>query len=65
MRARSEPLGIAERPVRYREWEAILKSSGFGAPNLQPVPGRRLRSPRLRRLGNAVRSIYVAIRLTR
>jgi SAM-dependent methyltransferase len=65
MRARARPLGIAERPVRYREWGTILEASGFSAENLQPVPGRRVRSPRLRRLGNAVRPIYVAIRLTR
>jgi len=33
--------------------------------SLRPVPGRRVSAPWLRRLGNAARSIYVAIRLTR
>jgi ubiquinone/menaquinone biosynthesis C-methylase UbiE len=63
MQARSGALGIGERPIRYRDWEAILKTSGIGA-SLRPVPGRRVRSPALRRLGNAVRSIYVTIRVT-
>jgi SAM-dependent methyltransferase len=64
MQARSGALGIGERPIRYREWETILETSGIGAASLQPVAGRRVRSPGLRRLGNAVRSIYVAIRVT-
>jgi ubiquinone/menaquinone biosynthesis C-methylase UbiE len=64
MRARSGALGIGERPIRYREWETILQTSGIGAASLEPVAGRRVRSPGLRRLGNAVRSIYVAIRVT-
>lgn len=63
MRARSGPLGLAERPIRYREWEAILRTAGTPA-TLAPVPGHRVRAPWLRRLGNAVRPIYVAIRLT-
>jgi SAM-dependent methyltransferase len=64
MRARAASQGIDERPVRYQEWEAILAAAGVGA-TLAPVPGSRVRAPRLRRLGNAVRPIYVAIRLDR
>jgi ubiquinone/menaquinone biosynthesis C-methylase UbiE len=65
MRARAGPRGIEERPVRYQEWEVILREAGFGPQHLLPVPGRRVRAPWLRRLGNAVRPIYVAIRLAR
>jgi SAM-dependent methyltransferase len=65
MRARAAQHGVAERPIRYREWEAILAGSGFGRETLRPVSGRRVRVPWLRRLGNAARPIYVTIRLTR
>ena len=65
MRARAESQGIAERPIRYREWVSILVESGLGAEHLEPVPGHRVRAARLRRLGNTMRPIYVAIRLTR
>jgi len=65
MRARAIQHGVGERAIRYREWEAILHSCGFGAESLSPVAGRRVRAPWLRRLGNAARPIYVAIRLTR
>lgn len=65
MRARVEPRGVGERPIRYREWEAVLRSAGLEPDNLAPLPGRRVRTTWLRRVGNAVRPIYVAIRLTR
>ena len=65
MRARVESQGVAERPIRYREWASILAESGFAAECLEPVPGHRVRAAWLRRLGNAARPIYVAIRLTR
>ena len=65
MRARAESNGVAERPIRYREWTSILAGSGYPAESLEPVPGHRVRAAWLRRLGNAVRPIYVAIRLTR
>jgi ubiquinone/menaquinone biosynthesis C-methylase UbiE len=63
--ARARAQGTRERAIRYREWLAILKEAGFEAQCLAPVPGERVRAPWLRRLGNAVRQIYVAIRLTR
>jgi SAM-dependent methyltransferase len=62
-RARAE--GTGERAIRYREWRTIVQDSGVGPECLVPVPGGRVRSPWLRRLGNAVRPIYVAIRVTR
>ena len=65
MRARAIQRGIGEHAIRYREWETILDSCEFGATSLSPVAGRRVRAPWLRRLGNAARPIYVAIRLTR
>ena len=65
MEARARTRGIRERPIRYAEWEALLEQAGVGRGALAPVPGDRVRAPRLRRLGNAVRPIYVAIRLTR
>jgi ubiquinone/menaquinone biosynthesis C-methylase UbiE len=65
MRARAESQGVGERPIRYREWASILADSGFAAECLEPVPGHRVRTAWLRRLGNAARPIYVAIRLTR
>ena len=63
--ARAREQGTRERAIRYREWLAILKEAGFAAQCLTPVPGDRVRAPWLRRLGNAARQIYVAIRLTR
>src|SRR5438445_4009081 len=63
--ARAIQHGVGERAIRYREWQAILDSCGFGAESLSPVAGRRVRARWLRRLGNAARPIYVAIRLTR
>ena len=65
MRARAESRQIGERPIRYREWEMILKAAGFGPEHLAPVPGRRVRAPWLRRLGNMARPIYVTIRFSR
>jgi SAM-dependent methyltransferase len=65
MRARAIEQDVGERPIRYREWEAILRSCGFDSTSLSPVAGHRVRAPWLRRLGNAARPIYVAIRLTR
>lgn len=65
MRARAGASGIRERAISYREWEAILRGAGFGPAHVAPVPGRRVRSTTLRRLGNAVRPIHVAIRLAR
>ena len=65
MRARAIEQNVGERPIRYREWEAILRSCGFDSTSLSPVAGHRVRAPWLRRLGNAARPIYVAIRLTR
>ncbi len=43
----------------------MLRDAGFGPEGLAPVPGGRVRHAGLRRLGNAVRPIYVALRLTR
>jgi ubiquinone/menaquinone biosynthesis C-methylase UbiE len=63
--ARARAAGTDERAVGYREWEAILREAGFGPAHVVPVPGRRVRAAALRRLGNAVRPIYVAIRLAR
>lgn len=65
IRARARERGTHERAIRYREWLAILQDAGFEAGCLSPVPGARVRAPWLRRLGNAARQIYVAIRLTR
>jgi SAM-dependent methyltransferase len=62
-RARSQ--GTGERPLRYRDWRAMLREAGFGPECLAPVPGDRIRRAWLRRLGNAVRPVYVALRLTR
>ena len=65
MGARSEAAGTRERPITYRGWREILARAGFPSTSLQVEPGGRVRSPSFRRLGNAVRPIYVAIRLTR
>lgn len=65
MRARAVAHGIGERPIRYREWQRILREADLTPSSMAPVPGRRLRAPWLSRLGNAARPIYVSIRLTR
>jgi len=65
MRERASQQGIGERPIRYRQWEAILRAAGLSAQALEPVPGRRVRSARLRRIANAVRPIHVVIRVDR
>lgn len=65
MRARSRRSGVRETPVRYRDWQTILSTSGLERGRLQPIPGRRIRVRWLRHLGNAVRPIYVTIHLTR
>lgn len=62
MQARSAADGIAERPRRFREWQALVASAGAGVVSAEP--GSRVTSPALRRLGNAVRPIYVAIRMS-
>ncbi|HET6365583.1 MAG TPA: class I SAM-dependent methyltransferase [Pseudomonadales bacterium] len=62
-RARAQ--GTGERPRRYRDWEALLAEAGWESGAVTPVPGRRVRARWLRRLGNAARPIYVAIRLAR
>ena len=64
MSARSTLAGIGERPISYREWEHILRAAGFARECLGVEAGRRVRSARLRRLGNAFRPVYVAIRLS-
>ena len=63
MLERARRHGVGERPIRYRDWQTMLGAAGIGPAALAPVPGRRLKSPRLRRLGNAARQIYVTIRL--
>lgn len=63
--SRARAQGTRERAIRYREWQAIVKDAGLRGECLAPVPGERVRAPWLRRLGNAARPIYVAIRLTR
>ena len=65
MRARAEAAGIAERPISLRGWQRVLAEAGFGPECLRLEPGGRVRSARLRRLGNGVRPVYVSIRLTR
>ena len=62
---RAREQGTRERAIRYGEWLRILEEAGFAATCLSPVPGERIRAPWLRRLGNAGRQIYVAIRLHR
>ena len=64
MRARGARAGIAERPIRFGEWRGIAAAAGVDA-TLTPVPGRRVRSPLVRRLGNAARPIYVSLSFTR
>jgi hypothetical protein len=64
MAARAEARGVAERPLTYRQWEALLREAGPAA-SIAPLPGSRLRSPLLRRVANGARAIYVALRLSR
>src|SRR6266704_4626467 len=63
--ARARSQGTRERAIRYRQWLAILADAGLGPECLAPVPGDRVAAPWLRRLGNAARQIYVAIRIAR
>jgi SAM-dependent methyltransferase len=65
MGARSARRGLAERPLRWRDWRAVLRAAGADPAALAPVAGRRLRAPALRRLLNATRAIHVTIRLTK
>jgi SAM-dependent methyltransferase len=64
MRERSVASGVLERPLRYRDWRAIIDAAGVPA-QLATVAGRRVRSPWLRRLENAVRPVHVTIGLAR
>jgi len=64
MAARAGARGVAERPLTYRQWEALLREAGPAA-SIAPVPGSRLRAPLLRRVANGARAIHVALRLTR
>ncbi len=66
MGARCASGGTGERPISYAGCqEAIVREASFGLECLRPEPGGRVRSPWLRRLGNAVRPIYVSIRFRR
>ena len=65
MDARARAQGIRERPIGFAGWRALAAEAGLGAEAVAPVAGRRLQAPWLRRLGNAVRPIYVAIRASR
>jgi SAM-dependent methyltransferase len=63
MRERVKRQGVGERPIRYGGWRNIVRGAGLPSTALEPVPGYRVRSPVLRRLGNAIRPIYVTIRI--
>ena len=63
MRQRVAVQGTGERPRRYGEWETLLAAAGLGPRCLSILPGRRVTSPGLRRLVNAVRPVYVTIRI--
>jgi ubiquinone/menaquinone biosynthesis C-methylase UbiE len=63
--ARAVRQGTRERAIRYRQWRGIVEDAGLGAECLAPVPGARVGAPWLRRLGNAVRQVYVTIRIAR
>lgn len=65
MAGRVREQGIREQPIRYAGWQALAAGAGLGLAAVAPVPGDRVRAAWLRRLGNAVRPIYVAIRFTR
>ena len=64
LEARARRQGTKERAIRYREWRDIVAAAGLRPECLGPVPGERVGSPWLRRLGNAVRQIYITIRIT-
>ena len=65
LEGRARERGIGERPVSLRGWRAILAEAGLEPRCVTPVPGRRFHRPWIRRVGNAVRPVHVAIRLTR
>jgi SAM-dependent methyltransferase len=65
IRERARRHGTGERPIRYWEWQALLREAGLGPDTLKPVPGRRIRSAWMRRLANAMRPIYVTITVSR
>jgi ubiquinone/menaquinone biosynthesis C-methylase UbiE len=65
MDAWGRPRGVELKPLRLRDWQAIVAKAGFDPGCVAPIPGRRVRHPRLRRLINAWRPIHVTIRLTR
>jgi hypothetical protein len=64
MGARSVRAGLSERPLRWKDWLGVLEAAGIERTALAPVPGHRVRSPALRRLGNAVRPIHVTIQFS-
>jgi ubiquinone/menaquinone biosynthesis C-methylase UbiE len=64
MAARAGEQQIGERPLTYRQWQALLREADVAA-TIAPVPGARLRSAALRRLANGARPIHVELRLTR
>jgi ubiquinone/menaquinone biosynthesis C-methylase UbiE len=65
MKAWGQPRGVELKPLRLSDWEAIVAKAGFERSRIAPVPGRRVRDPRLRRLLNVWRPIHLTIRLTR
>jgi len=65
MDAWGRPRGVELKPLRLRDWEAIVVAAGFNDGCVEPIPGRRVRHPALRRLANAWRPIHLTIRLTR
>jgi ubiquinone/menaquinone biosynthesis C-methylase UbiE len=62
MSRRSRQAGLAERPWTYGDWRRLV-ARALPAARLEPVPGRRLRAPRLRLAANALLPIHVTIRL--
>lgn len=59
IRARATQDGTLERPVTYREWQRLI--GGVEGASIAVVPGRRVRGGWLRRIGSAVRPVYVTI----
>jgi ubiquinone/menaquinone biosynthesis C-methylase UbiE len=53
--------GVSEKAIRFAQWQEIARKSGLGGDAVAPVLGRRVTNRTLRRLGNAVRQIYVEI----
>jgi SAM-dependent methyltransferase len=53
--------GTAERPVTFSGWRRWLRAAGLDTGALTFVPGRRIAAGWLRRAGNAVRPMHVAI----